>query len=650
MAKRQRTPASKPRRSTRGKRSAPARDTRYRPVRRSITKSFFKWGLTAAIWLFVAGLAVTAYYAYDLPSLDDALVDARRPRVTLIAADGSRFAEFGDLRGAAAKLRDLPAYLPQAVLATEDRRFYNHGGVDWWGIGRAMIVNIKSGRIRQGGSTITQQVAKNLFLTSERTVKRKVQELMLALWLEQKFTKDQILTIYFNRVYFGAGAYGVEAAAERFFGVPPRDLTLYQSAVLAGAVKAPSRLNPISNADAADRRARVVLSNMVDAGYLKPAQARKASRAPAAVVQTGAADRIARYFADWIMDQLPGYVGRDTGDLTVVTTLDGDMQRRAEARVVTALSDEEQKRNVSQAAAVVMTKDGAVRAMVGGRDYRQNQFNRAVQAVRQPGSAFKPFVYLAGLESGLTPSTVMVDAPLNIAGWRPGNYDGKHVGRISLETALARSINTVAAKVANEAGIGRVIDVAERLGITSPLTPDLSLALGTSEVSLLELTGAYGAFATGGTAVWPYGIVEIRTAAGEVLYRRQGDGPPRVIAPDTARAMDGMLTKVVREGTGRAAAFDRRLAGKTGTSQDFRDAWFVGYSDDFVAGVWMGNDNSAPMKRVTGGGLPAQLWRNILVDAYKGRANQPVSQGPMADAPPTGFWQMLKDVLSGANG
>ena len=632
------------------KKRSPAGATRKaRPGRRGWWTTLFKWGATAAVWgvLFVAGLV--AWYATDLPDVDKALAATRQPTVRILSASGAPLATFGDIHGPAARLDQVPRTLVQAVLSTEDRRFYRHYGIDPIGLVRAALANLRAGRIVQGASTITQQAAKNLFLTPERTLKRKVQEVLLALWLENRFTKDQILTVYLNRVYLGAGVYGVEAAARRYFGIPARRLSLYQAAMLAGLLKAPSRYNPVHHPKRAAGRTAQVLANMVAAGAITPAEAKaaKGHRRPAAA----SAARTGRHFADWIMEQVGSYVSPGDRDLSVLTTLDRRLQGRTEALVAALLSGPGAKAGATQAAVVVVAPDGAVKAMVGGRDYGASQFNRATQARRQPGSAFKPLVYLAGLESGLTPATRLVDGPVAVGNWRPRNFDGRFRGAVSLRDALARSINTVAVTVAERAGRPRVVAAARRLGISTPLPASPSLALGAAEVSLIELTAAYGAFANGGIGVWSHGIAEIRDGAERLLYRRAGSGPGRVMEPRHAAAMTDMLAAAVREGTGRAAALSRPAAGKTGTSQDFRDAWFVGYTAQFIAGVWMGNDDGRPMKGVTGGGLPARLWRDVMTAAHKGLETRPLP-GPdgIPESVPEvepGFWESLMARFGG---
>ncbi len=613
--------------------------------KRSIAAFLFKWGLTSAIWSAVLIGVLVAYYAYDLPSVDSALQVVRRPSVTILAEDGTRLASSGDVQGETVQVAELPVHLPHAVIATEDRRFYSHSGIDIIGVARAMVTNVRAGRIVQGGSTISQQAAKNLFLSPARTLRRKVQELLLAFWLEQKFTKNQILTIYLNRVYLGAGTYGVEAAARKYFGISARRVSLYQAAVLAGLLKAPSRLSPARNPKAAAKRARVVLANMVAAGYLTDAQAAKAQKATKRLARSRIAPRIGRHFADWIMDRLPGYIGPLAGDIVVKTTLDARLQTRSERVVGQVLSRSGGKRNAGQAGLLLMTPGGAIRAMVGGRNYAQSQFNRASQALRQPGSAFKPVIYLAGIEAGMTPETKMVDGPVDIGGWRPKNYNGRFQGEMTLRQALSRSVNTIAVKVSETIGRRQVIDVARRLGITAKLPASPSLALGSAEVSLLEMTSAYAVFANGGQGVWAYGVEEIIDRQGRILYRRSGDGPGAIVEAGTITKINDMLSEVMRTGTGKSARLvkpPRPSAGKTGTSQEFRDAWFIGYSAQLVGGVWVGNDNGKPMKRVTGGGLPAEIWRKVMIGAHRG---VPVRNLPGLDesgrVPEPSLWQRL---------
>ena len=588
----------------------------------------WRWALLGGLWAVVAGVAVLAYFALTLPPTKDLAVAERRASVTLLGDDGQLIATFGDLFGEPIHLRDMPRYLPEAVIATEDRRFYSHFGIDPVGLARAAFADLRAGHVVQGGSTITQQLAKNLFLTNERTLARKIREILLALWLEHKFTKDQILEIYLNRVYLGAGAYGVDAAAHRYFNKSARNLTLYEAAVIAGLLKAPTRFSPAHDSEAAADRAQQVLANMVEAGFITEAQAESAARATHELARTAKTPPGMRYFADWVATQLAQLNEVEGRDIVVVTTLDPRMQAAAEAAIDGELERNGEKYDVSQGALVAMTPDGAVRAMVGGYDYAESQFNRATQALRQPGSSFKPIVYLAALERGMQPTDVFSDHRIRIGNWEPRNYENKYQGEMTAAEALAQSVNTIAAQVLERAGIDNVIAVARRLGITGELNRDASLALGTAEVSLIDLTSAYCAFASGGIGAWPYGIAEIRDVRGNVLWHRSGAGPGRVIDPVLAGTMNEMLMGVLSHGTGRSAALDRPAAGKTGTTQDFHDALFIGYTADLVAGVWLGNDDNAPMRHVTGGTLPAHTWKTFMVAATAGIPARPLPTTP----------------------
>ncbi|MEJ2121279.1 MAG: PBP1A family penicillin-binding protein [Alphaproteobacteria bacterium] len=579
-----------------------------------------KWGIVSFVWLFIAMVAMVAWYAYDLPDVNKIEAARRAPAVVFKDRNGVTLASYGDLYGSAVRLADVPKYLPQAVIATEDRRFYHHIGIDFIALTRALWVNIRHGQIREGGSTISQQLAKNLFLTRERTVRRKVQETLLAFWLERRFTKDQILTIYLNRVYLGAGTYGVDAAARRYFGKSARHVNLYEAAMLAGLLKAPSRHNPANDPNAAANRAKIVLLDMVEAGYITKARAARALEAKHTLRSDLAAGG-RHYFADWVRRRIKDYAGEVTRDLIVTTTLDAGLQKIAEEQLARYLDKYGPRLRVGQGALLALSTDGAVRAMVGGRDYQDSKFNRVTQARRQPGSAFKPFVFLAAIESGIEPDAKFVDAPVRIGRWRPKNYHNKYYGEVTLRESVTRSLNSVAVRVSEKVGRGKVIRVARRLGIRTRLRAHPSIALGASEVTMLELTGAYATLANNGIGIFPYGIVEIKTRGGRVLYRRRGSGLGRVVAASNVAAMNDVLRAVMVWGTGKAARLpDRPAAGKTGTSQDFRDAWFIGYTPDLITGVWVGNDDARPMKGVTGGSLPAWIWKGFMIRALKGRS------------------------------
>ncbi len=578
------------------------------------------WSVVLCIWGGIAGIGVLGYYAAYLPPTSEWKVPQRPPNVRIVAADGTLVANRGDTGGEAVRLEQLPPYLPQAVIAIEDRRFHSHFGLDPIGLARAMVTNVTTGRLVQGGSTLTQQLAKNLFLEPDRTLKRKVQEAVLALWLEANHSKEEILEMYLNRVYLGAGAYGVDAAARRYFDKSARMLNVAEAATLAGLLKAPSRYAPTRNPDLAAARAATVLAAMAEEGYLTEREATDAIAAPMRVVthHTSASEN---YVADWVMELLPSYVGGIEQDIIVDTTIDLGLQIVAEDALRRTLADEGTKRGVEQGAIVTLDRSGAVKALVGGRDYARSQFNRAVNAHRQPGSAFKPFVYLAALERGLTPNTMRVDEPVRIGKWAPKNYSKSYRGPVSLTEALSLSLNTVAAKLADEVGPRAIIRSARKLGITSPMQSNLSIALGTSEVTPLEIAAAYVPFSNGGYAIVPHVIRSIRTSDGKLLYARQGDGAGRVIDHSTLSDMNMMMAETLLTGTGRAAQLEGRPAGgKTGTSQDFRDGWFIGYTGTFTTAVWLGNDNNSPTKRATGGSLPAKIWKEVMTAGHQGLA------------------------------
>jgi penicillin-binding protein 1A len=542
------------------------------------------------------------------------------PLVRMLARDGTLLAQRGG-EGSYVPIDFLPAHLIDAVVATEDRRFFEHWGVDLAGVMRALITNLRVGRLVQGGSTISQQLAKNLFLGPERTLTRKVGELVLALWLEFRLGKRDILELYLNRVYFGAGAWGIDAAAHRFFDKSAQALTLAESAVLAGVLKAPSRFSPATNPVLARARARSVLGKMVEAGRLDPARGEQVARAPfrfAALARQRQAG--ADYAVDAALERLPTLIApAGEQDLIVETSIDAGLQRRSQALVAEVMRGEARPLEASQAALVVMDLDGGIRTLVGGRDYLESQFNRALKAKRQPGSAFKMFVYLAALESGLAPDSIIQDLPLLGTGWSPRNEGAGYRGAVRLREALAHSMNAAAVRLHMSLGPSRTLAAARRLGIRSELRQDASLALGTSEVSLLELTGAYGVIAHGGRALEPYLIRRVRTAAGKVLFERRAERSTPLIGPGVSSALHDMLVGVVSTGTGRRAALaEHAAAGKTGTSQDFRDAWFVGYTGHLIGGVWVGNDDARPMRKVTGGSLPARLWHDVMSIAHAG--------------------------------
>jgi penicillin-binding protein 1A len=565
------------------------------------------WGL--------AFFCVTAlYFFYDLPNINEVRPLDTRPSIAILADDGTLITRYGGLQGETAKMRDVPSYLIAAVLSVEDRRFYSHFGIDPLGLARAMFHNILAGHWVQGGSTITQQLAKNLFLTPDKTLRRKVQEAVMALEIEHKYSKDEILLAYLNRVYFGAGAYGVDAASRTYFGKPSSRLTLFESAVLAGLLKAPSRYSPATAPDLAVARAKTVIETMKEAGYINAHKAaQEIKNAHIDGVRALAGD-LNHYFTDWVIEQADSFIESTDSDITIKTTLDPKLQLMAESRLKALFKKIPPEDKVTQGALVTQSPDGAVRAMIGGVDYAASQFNRATQALRQPGSAFKPFVYLAALEAGMDPDTQVEDARITDGSYRPDNYDNKYYGTVTLTEALAHSMNTATVRVLQQIGIGRLMDVAERMGFVHMPKPELSAGLGADETTLLELTNAYAIIANGGLAVWPYTVLSIKDGGGNLLYQRDEQEQPRVFAAKDINALNSMLEAATAPGsTGQAARLSSaRAAGKTGTTQNYRDAWFMGYAGKFITGVWMGNDDATPMRGVTGGRYPAQLWHDDM--------------------------------------
>lgn len=644
--------ARKKTKSTQSNKRTSTRSTKRvnkRVKKRTIFGFILKWGFVLGIWAAIIGVAIIAWYGAELPDITRRADFTRRATITILAADGAEIGKYGDLKGNTITIEDLPSHLPQAVMAIEDRRFYTHFGIDPLGIARALVTNITGGGVRQGGSTITQQLAKNLFLSHERTLKRKIQEAMLAIWLERELTKDEILSAYLNRVYLGSGTYGVDAAARKYFGKSASDVNLQEAATLAGLLKAPSRYSPLNDFDRSQRRAQTVLGAMVRGGYITQAQADNAGNISVTkdLIQPLERNR-ARYFSDWVISGLDEIIGSIDEDITVETTLDLSMQAHAEDVLVQTIAENEANHNLTQGAILVMRPNGAVLTMVGGRNYSASQFNRTTQAKRQPGSAFKPIIYLTALENGYKPDSLIIDAPFHEdTSYRPENFKAEYAGEVTLTEALARSLNTASVRLMQDVGTRTTVKTAKRLGIFSPLEPDLSLALGSSALSLAEITTAYASFANDGYAVFPFAITEIRNEDGELYYtRNRRTKTRRVIEKDTARDLTSMLQSVVEYGTGRNAAISgEAVAGKTGTSQDSRDAWFIGYTDALVAGVWLGNDNNSPMTNVTGGSLPPRIWRNVVqnyTDDYKPTSGWNFSTGG-------GLGDLLDRILSGGS-
>jgi penicillin-binding protein 1A len=618
-------PAPSPSRRRRRSRDEPSPRKRKRTgKRRVILRRTLYWGAVLALWALIAGIGVLAFIFIRLPPIQSLEIPKRPPSVLILGENGATLATRGDMGGAAVPIAELPDYAPNAFIAIEDRRFYSHRGVDPLGITRAFVANIVHRGTAQGGSTITQQLAKNLFLTQERTVTRKLQEIVLALWLEHKYRKKEILELYLNRVYFGAGAYGIEGASQRYFGKSARQVTLAEAAMLAGLVQAPSRLAPNRNPQGAERRAAIVLADMTELKMIAPGAAKLALAHPAHAIKPPAAGSV-NYVADWVMDAVNDLIGKFDDDIVVDTTIEPALQNAAEHALADTLNQKGDRLNIGEGALVAMTPDGVVRALVGGRDYGESQFNRAVDAKRQPGSAFKPFVYLTAIEHGLTPDTVREDAPIAVKGWRPENYERQYLGPVTLRQALAESLNTVSVRLTLEFTPQAVVRTAYRLGIASMLEPNASIALGTSEVSPLELVSAYATFANGGIAVTPHVVERIRTADGKTLYGRTQQPLGRIVDARYVGMMNTMLHETLVSGTARAASLPGwQAAGKTGTSQDFRDAWFIGYTSRLVAGVWLGNDDNTPTKHAVGGGVPVEIWSRFMRSALSREAPAPL--------------------------
>lgn len=593
---------------------------RKRQAASGIWAPLVNWGGTIILWSVLIGGLFIGYFAYTLPDISGIGDIEKRPSMVLQTREGIRYSTYGDLYGDMLPIEDIPENIKQAVLATEDSHFYNHFGINPVSLIRAAWRNYEAGRVVQGGSTITQQLAKNLFLTPERTLGRKIRETLLAFWLETEYTKDEILALYLNRMYFGSGTYGIDAASRKYFSHPATELKTAEAAMLAGLLKAPSYYAPTRSLERAQGRANVVIARMVDEDYLTPAEAEKIRANPAVLVNASQDFRNVRYFADWVVSEVQAYIGRTEKDLVITTTLDLEMQSDAERAIEARLKAEGKAMNVSQGAFVAMSPDGAVKAMIGGRSYAESVYNRATVARRQPGSVFKTIVYAAAFENGLSPDDIFNDGPVNIDGWTPENYTKLYNGDMSLREAYARSINTVAVRVTERVGREKVADMARNLGLTGnfPLHP--SISLGTYEVSLLEMTAANAVIANGGTAVLPYGVLEIREKDGPVLYRRQTSGQGRIVSAATINKMQDVMTATIKWGTGKAANPGFAAAGKTGTTQDYRDAWFIGFTPDLVAGVWFGNDDGSATKRVNGSNLPAITWKDFITHSETSHA------------------------------
>jgi penicillin-binding protein 1A len=569
--------------------------------------------------LSVAGFLVVL--AFALPAFEVAqgkINLSDEYSVTFLDRYGNEIGKRGLLRDDSVPLEEIPDHMIKATLATEDRRFFDHFGIDVMGTFRALAENARADQVVQGGSSLTQQLAKNMFLTPEKALSRKIKEAFIAVYLENHYTKPEILKLYFDRAYLGGGSYGVEAAAHYYFGKSIREVTLAESAMLAGMFKAPTRYAPHVNLAASRARANEVLTNMVEAGYLSEGQVYGARLNPARIVERGDSNT-PDYFLDWAFEEVQRLMaGKPNHILVARTTVDLGLQKSADDALEDTVNKYGRSRNFNNGALVSMETDGAVRAMVGGKDYGQSQFNRAAHAYRQPGSSFKPYVYLTALQHGFTPETVVSDGYVSCGRWSPKNYSGGFRGRMTVRVALAKSINTVAVKLSLQAGRENVLADLEKIGIRH-LKKTCSLALGDNGMTPLEHVGGYAVFASGGMEVRPYAIEEIRTIPGELLYNHDRDEPPRkrIFEQKVVEQLNSMLRSVVTDGTGRRSQLDyTNNAGKTGTSSAYRDAWFMGYTGQYVTGVWLGNDDFTPMARVTGGSFPAEAWKTYMEAAH----------------------------------
>lgn len=587
----------------------------YQPASRGFLGPLIKWCFVLGIWGLIILTCIIAWYARELPGIIKKPLEERKASIIVLANDGSVIGRYGDIKGNTLSVKELPPHLIDAILSIEDRRFYYHYGVDPIGLIRAVVVNAVHGDVKQGGSTITQQLAKNLFLSQQKTYKRKIQEAMLAVWLEHELTKDEILGAYLNRVYMGAGTYGVDAASHVYFNKSARNINLGEAAKLAGLLRAPSRYSPLNNPKESEKRARVVLAAMVDNGKITKQEAQNAFKKTADKEEIYSDGTSSRYFADWIVDGLDDLIGKPEEDIVVKTTLDPEVQAAA-ANVIHKKVEDSAKLRISQGASIVLRPDGSVVAMVGGADYQKSQFNRAGQGMRQPGSSFKPIVYLAALEAGWDQYSMIDDFPFSDGKYHPQNFGNKYYGQVTLTDALTMSMNSVAVQLAKYVGIDHVISVARRMGITSNLEPNLALALGSSEVPMVEMAQTYATIASGGYAVKAFGIKEIREEkSGKILYQHEQEAFPRVFRERDIAQLTRMMESVVQHGTGQGAMGPYFAAGKTGTTQDHRDAWFDGFSNDYVGVVWFGNDDNRSMKSVTGGSISATAWRDIITAA-----------------------------------
>lgn len=621
----------------------------------------FKWSCILLIWISFFGGCCILWFSYDLPDITKLQQTERRPSITILAKDGTKLATYGDLHSQMVDAQTLPPHIVQAFLAIEDHRFYSHFGIDPLGLVRAIWVNYRAGHVAQGGSTITQQLAKNflqaqgLYGINDRSLRRKIQEALLAVWLEYKFTKNQILTIYLNRVYLGSGTFGLAAASQQYFGKRAKDLTLYEAAIIAGLLKAPSKYSPSNNPHLADQRAAQVLENMAREGFISEGL-KDASLALSSATTENFRGSAIRYFTDWVVDILPNYVDTTDKDLIVTTTLDPHLQSLAEDKLQEVIEEQGKAANVSQMSLVSMTTTGAVRALVGGANYKKSQFNRVTQALRQPGSSFKLILYLAALEAGMNPMTWVSDARIQIGSWNPRNHKYQSRGQITLQDAMAYSVNSVSVRLAQQLGLPRIVETARRMGMQSPLPDNLTIVLGTGETTALELTAVYAVIARNGLSVTPHSILKVTDQSGHLLYTYQAPPPQQLVSPSVVYSLTQMMRAVMAYGTGKKAAIQRPAAGKTGTTQLDRDAWFIGFTSDLVTGVWAGNDDNTSLNP-NAGSPSVKLWHRYMAEVpYSGESTlhyenaQPVPTAAPEEEPATssgGFMDQLIDELFG---
>ena len=586
-------------------------------------RKWLRYGLIgfATICLFglLAGYIGWRSLYTDMPALPETetlWAKGREQAYEFRAANGDLIAIRGPRYGRVVQATELPPHVVQAFIAAEDKRFYEHDGADTTAIARAAWLNWRSGRTVSGASTITQQLVKNLILDPRQTVRRKAQEVRLARQLEKRLTKDEILTLYLNRIYFGSGAYGIDAAATTYFGKPATDLTLAEAALLATLPKAPSRLALNNNLEAARERQLYVLGQMIEEGFITAAQRDAAYEAPVTLADVQKSTAVFGYVLDTVTERLGQMLPDAPGDLVITLTIDTALQRTTHDVLNARIEADGDAATASQSSAILIKPDGAITTLIGGLDYNASKFNRVTQALRQPGSSFKPFVFAAALQAGLDPFSVYQDAPVKFGEWEPENYSPGFFGPVTMSEAFAKSLNTVAALIGNEIGEPSIIAIAKSFGINSDLRPLPSIALGSQEVTLYELTRAYGVFAKSGERLDPYLILQIEDSRGQVIFERPQYDPVRVFPAELAEDMNAMLARVVQNGTGKNAAIPGwTVAGKTGTSQDWRDGWFIGFTSEMIGGVWVGNDDDSPMNKVTGGGLPARLWAEIMTAA-----------------------------------